>query len=150
MSVSFYSIQNEASVLETGKGRYKVHYEDCTKADEWVEADRVSKLDAGDTGAGPVAGKYICYMPMYENTYMGTFIIPKKGQYKYLTGKKGSGSFQYNAATRQITWVSGDLAGKGVTGQYYNTKQNGPNIVLIFPKGKRAGDIQNCLCKERF
>jgi hypothetical protein len=148
VSVSFYSIKNEASILEIAKGKYKVHYEDCKKPDEWVEADRVTKLETGNTASGPKPGKYICYLPVYEHTYMGSFIIPVKGAYQYLTGKKGKGSYKYDVATRKIIWASGDLSNKGITGEYSNTTQNGPMITLIFPKGKREGDIQYCLCQE--
>lgn len=148
VNVKFYSILNEATVLEASGGKYKVRYEDKTAEDEWVEADRIIPFEFGDTAGGPPPGKYVCYMPMYENTYMGTFVVSASGNYQYQTGNKGSGKFKYNTETNAIEWTSGDLAGKGVTGEYFNLKENGPTIVLIFPKGKRAGDIQRCLKKD--
>lgn len=149
VTVSFYSITSEATILQSAGGKYKVHYEDKESPDEWVSADKVTKLDAGNTAGDPVPGKYVCYMPMYGHSYMGTFTIPEKGKYHYQTGRKGKGTYKYEPATRKVTWLSSDLAGKGVTGYYYNTTQNGPMITLVFPKGKHMGDIQNCLCKEK-
>ncbi|HJW17674.1 MAG TPA: hypothetical protein VJ499_11165, partial [Flavisolibacter sp.] len=138
----------EATILDIAPGKYKVHYEDCKKDDEWVEAVRVSKIETGNTAGGPKPGKYICYLPVYEHTYMGSFIIPAKGTYQYLTGKKKKGSYTYDVATRKIIWGSGELSNKGISGEYTNTTQNGPMITLIFPKGKREGDVQYCLCQE--
>ena len=143
-------VPNEATILEMKDGKYKVHYEDVDRDDAWVTADKIKPFDAGDTKAGPPPGRYVCYYTMYEYTYMGTFIIPAKGSYQYETGLKGKGAYTYDPATRKVTWKSGDLAGKTLTTTYYNTKQNGPLLEVIFPKGKRAGDKQNCLCKERF
>lgn len=148
VNVRSYSILNEATILEESGGKYKVHYEDAMHDDEWVAADRIVPFEFGDTAGGPPSGKYICYMPMYENTYMGTFVVSASGNYQYQTGNKGSGKFKYDAATNAIEWVSGDLAGKGVTGEYFNLKDNDPTILLIFPKGKRQGDIQRCLKKD--
>jgi hypothetical protein len=141
-------VANEATILEAANGKYKVHYEDIDSEDAWVQADKVTAIDRGNTTEGPPAGIYICYQPKYEYAYMGSFVLNNKNAYQYLTGNKGKGNYKYNAATSSITWQGGDLAGKVIATEYTNTKQNGPMIKLVFPKGKRVGDIQTCRLKK--
>jgi hypothetical protein len=151
VQVKFYSVRYQATILEEGQGKYKVHYEDTKRADEWVDASDVLKLETGNTTGGPVRGKYICnFLSQTGWAYSGTFVIRAKGSYEYLTGLKGKGRYKYDEASRRITWSSGDLANKGITGEYVNSKQDGPTITLIFPKGKREGDVQYCICKEQY
>ncbi len=145
VTVKFHSVTNEATVLATRPGEYRVHYLDNTTPDEWVPADRVLPLDKGDTASGPPLGRYMCYLPVYEHTYVGSFVLRSGGSYQYLTGTRGAGQYRYDASDRNVTFSGGPLAGKVVGAEYENTKQNGPVILLIFPKGRRAGDVQNCL-----
>jgi len=142
--------ENEATIQAIEGGRYRVHSEDSTAEDAWVLADRLSPYDPGDTAAGPPAGTYLCYHPMYENAYMGSFVIPSPGRYTYLTGNKRSGEYTYVAAQRTILWKGGELSTRPVTGEYVNTANNGPIILLLFAdgKGRRAGDYQRCLLKN--
>lgn len=146
--VKFYSIKNEATVVESKNGKFRVRYEDVDRPDTWVESADLERYNPGNTASGPPLGKYDCYFPMYEHTYMGSFVLKKGNVYQYLTGKKGTGKYRYNAKTRKITWIGGDLAGKVVSSEYTNIAGQGPIITLIFPKGKRKGDIQNCLWRK--
>lgn len=109
------------------------------------------KNDLGKIAGGPVLGKYVCNYLAYKGwAYSGTFVIKKAGTYEYLTGLKGKGTYKYVEKDGKIYWLSGDLFGKGITGEYTNTKQDGPTVTLIFPKGKKNGDVQYCICKERY
>lgn len=145
VAVKYYSVTYEANITAVRPGEYRVHYLDSPSADEWVTADRVSRLEKGNTAGGPPLGRYLCYMPVYENTYLGSFVLRPGGVYQYLTGNRGSGRYSYDAASRAVTFTGGELAGKIVSAEYEDTQQNGPLIMLVFPKGRREGDVQNCL-----
>ncbi|ACO45037.1 hypothetical protein DEDE109153_13405 [Deinococcus deserti] len=142
--------ENEATIRAVKDGRYLVHSEDSTAEDTWVTADRLTRFNPGNTASGPPAGTYVCYHPMYENAYMGSFVIASGGRYTYLTGNNRSGTYTYNPAQRTITWKGGELSTRPVTGEYVNTLRNGPIIMLLFAdgKGRRAGDYQRCLLKK--
>lgn len=151
VNVKSFGIDYEASIVEFANGKYKVHYETSKSDDEWVDGSTVSKKDFGKTAGGPIPGKYVCNF-LYATgwAYSGSFVIKNKGTYEYLTGLKGKGNYTYNENTRKIVWQTGDLARKGITGEYQNAAPDGPMISLIFPKGKREGDVQYCICKEPF
>jgi hypothetical protein len=148
VEVTSYSISDEARVLAEKDGKYLVRYEMKDLPDEWVEAERISLADKGNTKAGPPPGTYDCYFPMYEHTYMGSFVLAGK-TYRYLTGDKGKGAWKYDPKTRKVSFLSGPLAKKGISGEFENTKRNGPIIVITFPKGKRKGDFQNALWRGK-
>ena len=42
---------NEATILEVKNGKYKVRYEDVDRENGWVEADKVSPIDKGNTAS---------------------------------------------------------------------------------------------------
>ncbi|MFD1733306.1 agenet domain-containing protein [Deinococcus malanensis] len=140
------SISSEATVIRTRPDGVLVRYEDNTANDEWVDAGRVTLFQPGVTRGGPKSGTYQCYHPMYENSYMGSFVVTAGGNYRYLTGTKKSGVFSYNEATRALTWKSGEWAGKVARSEYRNVAGQGPMILLAFePGGRRAGNYQRCL-----
>lgn len=142
------TMTSEASVLQVRDGKVLVHYEDNNAPDEWVPVGTVTPFDAGNTAGGPPVGTYQCYHPMYENTYMGSFVIPSKGRYQYLTGSRKAGQYTYAPATRTLQWKSGELAGKVTKTEFVNTTRNGPIIELHFARGKRVGDYQRCLWRR--
>ena len=143
--VKSYSITNEATVRAVQAGGYLVHYEDTDLPDVVVPASDVLPFNPGMTKGGPPLGTYQCWQPIYENSYMGTFVLTA-GRYAYQTGTKGSGRYSYDERSRRVTFQDGPLS--GLSAEYTNTAQNGPVIQVIFPKGRRVGDIQNCLLRR--
>lgn len=122
-----------------------MHYLEKDLPDAWVDAAKVSAYDPGDVTGGPPLGTYQCWMPMYGNSYMGSFVLKPGGVYQFLTGPKTSGRYRYTPAIRAVAFAGGALDGKVIETEYINQKPNSPMIRLVFPKGRRADDIQNCL-----
>lgn len=143
--VKSFSVTNEATVRAVQGGGYLVHYEDTNVPDGVVAASDVLPFNPGPTQGGPPPGTYQCWLPVYEHTYMGTFSLAQ-GTYAYQTGTRGSGRYRYDERSRVVTFQGGPLDGR--TAEYTNTAQNGPVIQVIFPRGRRVGDVQNCLLRS--
>lgn len=112
----------KATILKNGTGKNAgyvfVHYDDYSSAsDQWVAEKKIRqrKEKVGDNyGAGPRNGEYTIRSyggNIYNPLILGYFNL-SNGKYKYYDAGKdllGTGTYQYDANTKQVNWNTGEL-----------------------------------------
>jgi hypothetical protein len=84
----------------------------------------VGSVDAQTVGDGTPTGPYVCYAtdgnstPGTQPKGTGIFALLGNGTYRALPDSKVEGKYQYDPATRQITWLTGPHAERGITATY--------------------------------
>ncbi|MEJ7611518.1 MAG: hypothetical protein WKF88_10115 [Ferruginibacter sp.] len=129
----------KATVIEIGSGSYagyyKVHYDDYSSAsDQYLKASSVRPRKNAAVAAaknssagGPRTSKYLImsYGANSNPLHLGYFTLTGSG-YTFLdmgNKKIGSGNYTYNAATKQVKWVSGPFSTNGFTGDFEVTRE---------------------------
>jgi hypothetical protein len=124
----------KATILEIGKGQYegyyKVHYDNFSSAsDQYLNASSIRSTKVAEeeaaknsTANGPRSGRYsmLSYGAGNNPLRIGSFEL-KGGTYTYYdmaNNKLGDGKYTYNAATKQVTWVSGPFNTNGFNGTF--------------------------------